>query len=140
MDTILALGRPGRRGMRYRHHSLEFKRELVERSFVPGASVAKIAREHDLNANQLFAWRSAYRAGKLGPVPTSTFLPVTISDVPSASVTESAKVLTPSSPALRTANLAVRGRIVLEREGLHLSIEGMPDREVLAQVLSALLR
>ncbi|MBK9393133.1 MAG: transposase [Uliginosibacterium sp.] len=120
--------------------AVEFKRELVGRSFVPGASVAKIAREHDLNANQLFAWRSAYRAGKLGPVPTSTFLPVTISDVPSVSVTGSAKVLTPSSPALRAANLAVPGRIVLEREGLHLSIEGMPDREVLAQVLAALLR
>jgi transposase len=127
--------------MRYRHHSLEFKRELVERSFVPGASVAKIARESGLNANQLFAWRSAYRAGKLGPALANTFLPVTISDVPNISVAAPVKIPKPlATPPSATAKLGPPGRIVLEREGLHMSIEGMPDREVLAQVLAALLR
>lgn len=117
--------------MRYRHHSLEFKRELVERSFVPGASVAAIAREHDLNANQLFAWRSAYRAGKLGTALGITFLPVTLSDAPNTSVTAATNVSKPAGAS---------GRIVFERQGLQLSIEGAPDRDVLAQVLSALLR
>jgi len=117
--------------MSYRHHSLELKRELVERSFVPGASVAVIAREHDLNANQLFAWRTAYRAGKLGPTPANTFLPVTVIDAPNISGTAAAKVSKPAGAS---------GRIVVERQGLQLCIEGVPDRDVLAQVLSALLR
>ena len=32
----------------------EFKRQLVEQSFEPGASVALIARSNDINANLLF--------------------------------------------------------------------------------------
>ncbi|WP_229218115.1 transposase [Rugamonas apoptosis] len=36
----------------YRQHPLEFKRALVALSLKPGASVARIAREHGVNANQ----------------------------------------------------------------------------------------
>jgi transposase len=36
----------------YRQHPLEFKRALVALSLEPGASVARIAREHCVNANQ----------------------------------------------------------------------------------------
>lgn len=44
----------------------EFKRQLVEQTFVPGASVALIARRHDINANLLFKWRRQYRQGAYG--------------------------------------------------------------------------
>ena len=48
----------------YRHHSREFKRSVVEESLRPGAaSVARIARHHGVNANQVFKWRRAYRDG-----------------------------------------------------------------------------
>jgi len=41
----------------YRQHPLEFKRALVALSLQPGVSVARIAREHGVNANQVFSWR-----------------------------------------------------------------------------------
>jgi transposase len=33
---------------------------------VEGASVARVARVHGINANQVFGWRRLYRAGRLG--------------------------------------------------------------------------
>ncbi|WP_244212297.1 transposase [Paraburkholderia hospita] len=47
----------------------EFKRQLVEQSFEPGASVALIARSNDINAKLLFKWRRLYLAGEYG-LPT----------------------------------------------------------------------
>jgi transposase len=37
--------------------SLEEKRRLVAVTYEAGTSVALVARRHDVNANQLFAWR-----------------------------------------------------------------------------------
>ncbi|MPW22786.1 transposase [Paraburkholderia sp. CNPSo 3157] len=47
----------------------DFKRQLVEESFEPGASVALIARQNDINANLLFKWRRQYLEGAYG-LPT----------------------------------------------------------------------
>lgn len=42
----------------HHQHPLEIKRALVVLSLQPGASVDRIAREHDVNAtNQVFSWR-----------------------------------------------------------------------------------
>jgi transposase len=38
----------------------------VEETFVAGASVSRVARRHDVNANQVFYWRKLYREGRLG--------------------------------------------------------------------------
>ena len=40
-----------------RRHAAAFKRELVERSLQPGASVSGIALDNGINANVLFRWR-----------------------------------------------------------------------------------
>lgn len=40
----------------------------------PGISVAKLALQHGINANQLFKWRREYRAGKFGS-PDPAYLP-----------------------------------------------------------------
>jgi transposase len=48
-----------------RRHSLEEKRRVVEETLEPGASVARVARAHGVNANQVFAWRRLYRQGLL---------------------------------------------------------------------------
>ncbi|WP_139260332.1 transposase, partial [Duganella sacchari] len=50
----------------YRQHPLEFKRALVALSLQPGVSVARIARDHGVNANQVFSWRRLYQQGRLG--------------------------------------------------------------------------
>src|SRR5919199_1063340 len=44
-----------------RSWSADEKRRIVEESFRPGASVAVVARRHDLNANLLFTWRRQAR-------------------------------------------------------------------------------
>jgi hypothetical protein len=46
-----------RRGGRRQRFTLEQKRQIVEATLAPGASVARVAREVGVNANQVFAWR-----------------------------------------------------------------------------------
>jgi transposase len=45
--------------------SLELKCQIVEETLAPGASVARVARAHGVNANQVFAWRRQYQRGPL---------------------------------------------------------------------------
>ena len=45
---------------------------------MPGASVSRVARRHDVNANQVFGWRKLYREGRLGT--TTNFLPVRVAE------------------------------------------------------------
>ena len=61
--------------------SVEEKRRIVEETLEAGASVARVARRHAVNANQVFYWRKKYREGRLGKSPTSRLLPVTVSDI-----------------------------------------------------------
>ena len=59
--------------------SVEEKRRIVEETLTAGASVARVARRHAVNANQVFYWRKRYHEGRLGKVPSSKLLPVTLS-------------------------------------------------------------
>lgn len=47
-------------GRRRRSWSLDEKRRIVDESLEDGASLAEVARRHDLNANQLFTWRRQF--------------------------------------------------------------------------------
>lgn len=60
--------------------SIEEKRRIVEETLEAGASVARVALRHGINANQLFSWRKKYREGRLGK--TSQLLPVRVSEIP----------------------------------------------------------
>ena len=60
--------------------SVEEKRRIVEETLEVGASVARVARRHAVNANQVFYWRKKYREGRLGKTSLSKLLPVTVSD------------------------------------------------------------
>jgi transposase len=67
---------PGRR--RRRSWTRDEKRRIVEESLQEGASIAEVARRHELNANLLFTWRR-----KMGVEPTlqkdpMEIVPVTI--------------------------------------------------------------
>ena len=44
-----------------RYRSPELKRQIVEETLAPSASVARVARAHGVNANQVFAWRRQYQ-------------------------------------------------------------------------------
>jgi transposase len=117
---------------RYLRHSLEFKRRLVEQTLLPGASVARIAREHGVNANQVFGWRKLYREGRLGEEgkAVANLLPVTVTEGTGPTMTGSA--------ALRAR--ASSGRMWLESPKGCLNIEGHPDPAILRLVLEHLLR
>jgi transposase len=51
---------------RRRSYTAEQKRELVEATMQPGASVSMVAQRHDINANLLFTWRRQMREGQPG--------------------------------------------------------------------------
>src|SRR5947207_15858944 len=52
---------------RRRFRTMEEKRRIVEEALEPGASLARVARVHGVNANQLFGWRRLYLKGQLEP-------------------------------------------------------------------------
>src|SRR5437016_3785768 len=60
--------------LRRRYRSVEEKRRIVEKTYVKGWSVARVAREHEVNANQVFSWRRLYEKGRLGG-PAMKLLP-----------------------------------------------------------------
>jgi transposase len=43
--------------LRRRRRSAEERRLIVEEALEPGASVARVARKHGVNANQVFGWK-----------------------------------------------------------------------------------
>jgi transposase len=66
MDTSFeAVDTLGRRTGPRQKHTIEEKRRIVEETHVRGVSVATVARRHEVNANQVFAWRQLYRRGLL---------------------------------------------------------------------------
>ena len=112
----------------YRQHPLEFKRALVALSLEPGASVARIARAHGVNANQVFSWRRLYQQGRLGApalMREDGLLPV---------------VLAPTVPTPGDAGPDADGTIVIEVGQVRVRIEGQPNAATLTQVLERVLR
>ena len=66
------------RGRRRRSWCLDEKRRIVDESLEDGASLAEVARRHDLNANQLFTWRRQFGVEPDEPRDLAPILPVTI--------------------------------------------------------------
>ncbi len=54
------------------------KRRIVAESLVEGASIAEVARRHELNANLLFTWRRKMGVEPSGQNDRTPILPVTI--------------------------------------------------------------
>lgn len=66
-----------------RRYPVDYKRQVVQESFSPGASVAGVALVHGINANLLHNWRWQYRRGDFGPLSSlPTFVPVQIASNP----------------------------------------------------------
>jgi transposase len=61
-----------------RRRTIKERRDIVEETLVPGTSVARVARRHDVNANQVFYWRKLYREGRLGISIATPLLPVKV--------------------------------------------------------------
>ena len=86
MDTcqqvaVIARDKEGTIAAARQRRSIAEKRRIVEETLVAGASVAKVARAHGVNANQVFGWRRLYRAGRLGEQRAAMkLLPVRVSE------------------------------------------------------------
>jgi hypothetical protein len=65
-----------------RRRSVAERRRVVEQTLAPGASVARVARDHRVNANRVFHWRRLYQRGLLGGKvqPGGGLLPVKVSE------------------------------------------------------------
>src|SRR5213596_2550876 len=132
-QTETAAGVKDDRARRFR--SKQERRQIVEETLKPGSSVSRVARAHDVNANQVFKWRRQYREGRLGITSTatthSTLLPVKITE---------------SSPTVRPT--AERRRVKARRTGIididlghaRVRIEGAADPDCVRAALEGLVR
>jgi transposase len=96
----------------------EEKLRIVKATLVPGASIARVAREHGVNANQVFQWRYEYRKGISPPRPKEAraeLLPVTVTAGPSSSIIPT--IVEPESP---TGLPLYRQSEIYAREGVDL--------------------
>jgi transposase len=119
---------------RRRRYDEAFKRALVEQTLAPGVSVARIAREHGINANQLFTWRRQFaRTERETPVParqvqaSASLVPVTVV----ADETAADGVAAP---------VTGDGQIEIRVAGATLRIRGAVDAATLQMVLASLRR
>lgn len=129
----------GRRTGPRRQHTLEEKRRIVEETHVRGASVSAVARRHEVNPNQVFAWRQLFRQGlldrKANPESTPPLLPVKVS-TPTLMPTERARRAPLESSAERPA-----GAIEIKLANGHsIVVHGQIDPKSLARVIEVLVR
>ena len=109
------------------------KREIVEQTMQAGASVARVAQQHGLKANQVYYWRNLYRRGRLGEASTGSIklLPVRVAETTASRMVESTAKRNPATTA---------GRIHVDLPQAHLCIEGRADASALRVVLEYLVR
>ena len=127
MDTSNELVSVRVAGAKKRRRSVEERRKIVEATLQPGASVSRVARRHDVNANQVFHWRKLYREGRLGSSTNTKLLPVKVTDERSVRETESNGIDWRS------------GTIEIQLPKGTLRIAGAVDGEALRVVLEQLL-
>jgi transposase len=102
------------------YRSKQERRQIVEETLQPGASVAVIARQHGVNANQVFQWRKLYRQGRLAEESVAELVPVRLAEVLGGD----------QAPAMLRA-----GVIVIEFGRARIRIEGPVDDDNLRLIL-----
>jgi len=117
--------------------SIAEKRRIVEETLVEGASVARVARAHGINANQVFGWRRLYRAGRLGGAsPAVKLLSVRVSE---STALATAGHREHSLSADRTPSASTEpGRIHIELRHAQVRIEGSADPGLVRVLLECL--
>jgi transposase len=95
-----------------RWRSVSEKRQIVQLTLKPGSSVAEVAREHGVNANQVFKWRRAFERGELTESSTA-LIPVTVTSA-SESPNDAEDVSRASSEGAIHIELPGRGLVSVE--------------------------
>ena len=120
---------------RRRRFTKDYRRQVVQETLVPEASVAAVALKHRLNASQVFTWRRQLLPA-LAPKRARSvkLLPVTITDsgeIPAPAADSGA-------PGHRVRRHRRCGTIEIELNGARLVLKGAVDAEALRIVLAAL--
>lgn len=130
MSTKPVMGTNGLGDGRRRNRSWPeaLKREIVAATLASGASVSVIARQYDVNANQLFIWRRRFREEPRAQAvaPSAQLVPVVIAAEPAA-------VATPPSSVPEKIEIDVAGKY-------RVRIGGIVDEQALRCVLDVLER
>jgi len=105
----------------------------------PGASIARVAREHGVNANMVHHWRKLYREGRLGDnkINSVHLLPVSVSESAVTAVVEPVSRLALQATPMPSNGT---GSIYIELSKIHLRIESGADAALLRVVLDCLPR
>lgn len=119
-------------GASRRRYAAEFKRQLVRMSLMPGASAAKIALKHRLNANLLFKWRRLYLHEIAGTAAAPVkLLPVTVREC----ADESEPPPVETMKRARSSRRARSGTIEIELPEGRIRIKGGVEIELLRSVV-----
>jgi transposase len=121
-DSLVALKRQRR--------SIAEKRRIVEETLVEGASVARVARAHGINANQVFYWRKLYQSGRLGTTSSARLLPVRLRRESSPPPT----ISLPEHPSQRSSFSTIH----VELRQAQIRIEGTADPTLVRVLLECL--
>ncbi len=114
--------------------SVAEKRRIVELTFQPGQSVARVALAEGVNSHQVFQWRRAYRVGELvdGGEQASSLLPVIVSSAGAAGVVERQQAVC-QEPSVSSGAIHIEfpGRVAI-------TVEHGADRSALQAILESL--
>ena len=139
-EEIVTTDTLGRRTGPRTRHTIEEKLRIVEETRARGASVAMVARRHNVNPNQVFAWRQLYRRGLLSPRAAKSdakMLPVKVS-TPTVLPTERAESAAASqSPRTEQASRLIEIRL---SNGHSIVVRGRVDGEALSRVIDLLVQ
>jgi transposase len=119
---------------RRRRYDTAFKRAVVEQTRISGVSVARVAREHGINANQVFKWRRQFLLSPQDTADPDRPVPAPASLVPVTLVGDAAM---PHASAPPTSG---PGYIKIRVTGGEVHIHGTVDAATLQVVLSSLRR
>jgi transposase len=127
-----------------RKRSAAERLRIVEETLAPGASVARVARSHGINANQVFGWRKLYQEGKLvdrrangASSVVTRLLPVSVTEAP-VSAHIATDVVKPSAHPPEDSH-ALSGVIHVQLPKAQLRVEGNADVSLLRVILECLL-
>jgi len=128
----------GRRTGPRRQHTLEEKRRIVEETHAKGASVSNVARRHEVNPNQVFAWRQLYRQGLLDSKAAqdrTQMLPVRVSTPTVLPIKPAVQVGTAARPERASKLIEIK-----LANGPSVVLRGRVDAKTLSRVLDVLVR
>lgn len=131
MAQKLDLAKKSYRNEPWRSFTRAFKRQLVETLLASPDSMARVARDNDLNQNQLAKWRVDYQAGLLEDNGTARLLPVAVigrvPDERPTQIVRSHRAVTTTQPGFEL--ILPKGRVV---------VHGTSDLQILRDVILAM--